>query len=383
MSRILRSLLVLTLLFTAHCGDDDSTAATATADTAETCISCLNEFDKNDKKLCPEPQSEWKCVEGCCVPVFKCETDEQCATTGFDEGQCTDDRYDCRCETDTGACYEWLCGTSDECDEDEVCDAGACVAISDALSLRLVSQVHILSPGATGQLLAEAFDPSAPELGLPIDVTWSSEDESVVSVDAEGTVTGGDVAGGDDARALLRERHALRAFGVQTQRQVLDVQDDVRHILADARDGGELMQHAVDLNGGNGRALKRGHQHAAKRVAEGEAEAALERLGDDRRETLRIMARIDFELVRFDKLFPVLLDHVDNLVPSFAERLRAPGGRHPPPDLFNVRSTIQSCERGTWQRARRRANQIPVVRRVAAWAGGNHCAGSASRRGWT
>ncbi len=195
--------------------------------------------------------------------------------------------------------------------------------------------------------------------------------------------TGGDVAGGDDARALLRERHALRAFGVQTQRQVLDVQDDVRHILADARDGGELMQHAVDLNGGNGRALKRGHQHAAKRVAEGEAEAALERLGDDRRETLRIMARIDFELVRFDKLFPVLLDHVDNLVPSFAERLRAPGGRHPPPDLFNVRSTIQSCERGTWQRARRRANQIPVVRRGAAWAGGNHCAGSASRRGWS
>ena len=48
---------------------------------------------------------------------------------------------------------------------------------------------------ALREVLAEAFDPSAPELGLPVEVTWSSEDESVVSVDTEGVVTGGDVAG--------------------------------------------------------------------------------------------------------------------------------------------------------------------------------------------
>lgn len=274
MSRTLRTLLALTLLITAHCGDDDSSPAPAAQDAGETCISCLNEFDKNDKKLCPEPQSEWNCVEGCCVPVFKCETDEQCATTGFDEGQCTDERYDCRCEVESGACYEWLCGTSDECDEGEVCDAGACVTFSDALSLRLVNQVPVLSPGAKGQLLAEAFDPSAPELGLPVEVTWSSEDESVVSVDAEGVVTGGDVAGsvwigaqiGDDdsTRVTIEVRNVVPASDATlTITTLYERSVEVpsgRYALVSATDGSVLemgdiptdgvISTSVDLSGG-------------------------------------------------------------------------------------------------------------------------------------
>ena len=51
------------------------------------------------------------------------------------------------------------------------------------------------------------------------------------------------------------------------------------------------MQHAVDMHRGDGRALQRGKQHAAKRVAEGEPETALERLGDDESETLRVAAQ--------------------------------------------------------------------------------------------
>ena len=43
------------------------------------------------------------------------------------------------------------------------------------------------------------------------------------------------------------------------------------------------MQHAVDLHGLDGGALQRRQQHAAQRVAERHAEAALERLGDDGR----------------------------------------------------------------------------------------------------
>ncbi len=58
----------------------------------------------------------------------------------------------------------------------------------------------------------------------------------------------------------------------------LDVEDDVGDVLAHARDRRELVQHAVDLDGGHGRALERGQQHAAQRVAERHAEAALERL---------------------------------------------------------------------------------------------------------
>ena len=58
------------------------------------------------------------------------------------------------------------------------------------------------------------------------------------------------------------------------------------------------MQHAVDLHAGDGRALQRGQQDAAQRVAERQAEAALERLGDDGGDAARSRAALDFELVR-------------------------------------------------------------------------------------
>ena len=73
------------------------------------------------------------------------------------------------------------------------------------------------------------------------------------------------------------------------------------------------MQHAVDLHGGDGRALQRGEQHAAQRVAERQAEAALERLGDDGREARAVAAGSDLELVRLDQILPVLLEHLSCL----------------------------------------------------------------------
>jgi len=192
MSRSIVALLALLALLTAHCGDDDETPPD---DGGETCSACLTDFGKNDKKLCPEPQSEWNCVDGCCVPVFTCQADADCTQAGFDEGQCSDERYECRCDLDTGGCFEWLCASNDECGEGEVCDAGACAAVSDLLSLRLVNRVWLLTAGSSGQLHAEAFDSANPELGLPVEVVWSSDDESVVSVDDTGVVTGGDVEG--------------------------------------------------------------------------------------------------------------------------------------------------------------------------------------------
>ena len=47
------------------------------------------------------------------------------------------------------------------------------------------------------------------------------------------------------------------------------------------------MQHAVDVHRLHRRALQRGQQHAPQRIAERHAEAALERLGDQRRRALR------------------------------------------------------------------------------------------------
>ena len=57
-----------------------------------------------------------------------------------------------------------------------------------------------------------------------------------------------DVAGGDVARALLAQRHALGAVALHLDGDVLDVEDDVGDVLAHAGDRREFMQHAVDLD---------------------------------------------------------------------------------------------------------------------------------------
>ena len=49
--------------------------------------------------------------------------------------------------------------------------------------------------------------------------------------------------------------------------------------------------------------------HDAQRIAERQAETALERLGDDRRKPGRIPARNNIELGGLDEILPVLLQH--------------------------------------------------------------------------
>ena len=88
-----------------------------------------------------------------------------------------------------------------------------------------------------------------------------------------------DVGGRDDARALLRDVDLdLGRRAVEQHDEVLEVEDDVGDVLADAGKRRELVGDALDLHGGHGRALERGEQHAAQRVAERVAEAAVERL---------------------------------------------------------------------------------------------------------
>ncbi len=184
--------------------------------------------------------------------------------------------------------------------------------------------------------------------------------DHVVGVEDLDVADASDVAGRDDAGAGLAQRHALRALALHLDGDFLDVEDDVGHVLAHAGDRRELVQHAVDLHGGHGRALQRGQQHAAQRVAERHAEAALERLGDQRRDPLRIVPWRDLELVRLDQLLPVLLDnHGDT-----SQRVKG----KPPWPAFSKRLTGGRPVRIS-------------VRRGGACAAGSHCAGSASRRG--
>ena len=133
-------------------------------------------------------------------------------------------------------------------------------------------------------------------------MTWSG---SMISMSWPASI----MPGGDHRGPAHLEVHALGRVAVQAQRQRLEVEDDVGDVLAHAGDGRELVQHAVDLRGGDRGALQRGQQHAAQRVAERHAEAALERLGDDRGLAVGPLPGQHLELGRLDQFLPVLLDH--------------------------------------------------------------------------
>ena len=123
-------------------------------------------------------------------------------------------------------------------------------------------------------------------------------------------MAGLDLAGADLAGAGRGQHHALWPLAMHAQSELLDVEHDVGHVLAHARHGTEFVQHAVDLHRGDRGALKRGQQDAANGVAERHAKAALQRLGDDGGDAVRIVARLDFELFRLDQRLPIALnDH--------------------------------------------------------------------------
>ena len=87
-----------------------------------------------------------------------------------------------------------------------------------------------------------------------------------------------DVAAAHFAGLFDLQRERLDAVGVQLQRNLLQVEDDVGRVLDHAGNRRELVEHAVDLDRGDRRAFNRREQHAPQRVADGGAEAPLERL---------------------------------------------------------------------------------------------------------
>src|SRR5690606_35848895 len=150
-----------------------------------------------------------------------------------------------------------------------------------------------------------------------------------------------------------------RTLSVHAQGQLLDVQNDVDDILANAFQRRELVNNAVDLNGRDRRALKRRQQNATKRVAERHTETALERFGDQTRLMLRVRPALDLRFLGTDQLLPVSFDHkvprtgFDGSVSSRSEQQEPPGE-----GVGGVN-----------------------LRRDGASADGSRCAASASRRG--
>ncbi len=94
----------------------------------------------------------------------------------------------------------------------------------------------------------------------------------------------------------------FRLVDRQAQRQALEVENDIRDILNDARDRRELVQHTVDLDIGHGCTWERREQHAPKRIAQGDAEAALERLDHKRRAAVARARALQLRLFEIPEL---------------------------------------------------------------------------------
>jgi hypothetical protein len=87
-----------------------------------------------------------------------------------------------------------------------------------------------------------------------------------------------EVGRGHRTGRLLAEGEGHRVVVVELHDEFLEMQDDLHHVLGDAGDGRELVQHVLDVDAGHRRARHRGEQDAPQRVAEGDAVAAGQRL---------------------------------------------------------------------------------------------------------
>ena len=128
--------------------------------------------------------------------------------------------------------------------------------------------------------------------------------DAVVRVEAGDAIDERDVTGGDDALALLVETDRIGLVVLDLEQGLLEVEDDVRHVLDDAREGGELVQRAFDRDVRDRGALERRQQDAAERDAERRAEATLERLAGEL--AVGVAALFDLKRPGTDEVAPVL-----------------------------------------------------------------------------
>jgi len=118
-----------------------------------------------------------------------------------------------------------------------------------------------------------------------------------------------DVASVDGPRTFFVDPDGVRACAVRFEDDLFEVQDDVADVFDDVGHCGELVQSAFDADGGDGRALERGKQHAAERVADGDAEAAFERFAGELGVQIIRRLGVDGDALGADQVAPVSGDH--------------------------------------------------------------------------
>ena len=164
-----------------------------------------------------------------------------------------------------------------------------------------------------------------------------------------------DVAGIDTPGPCFCRVMRFGPSPLHLDRDVLDVEDDVGHVLAHAGDRGEFMQHAVDMNRGDGRALQRGQQDAAQARCRASVPKPRSSGSATRVAARVVVAGRDLELVRLDQFLPVLLNHGH----IFLRTARPPID---PPATPTVDATIERARIGARSDAPALARAAAIVR---------------------
>ena len=89
---------------------------------------------------------------------------------------------------------------------------------------------------------------------------------------------------------MLEQLEGHGVPGERPQAQLLDVQDDLGHVLLDVLDRAELVEDAGDLHGGDRGPIKRVQENPAQGIAEGDAVPVGERVD---LEDGQVAARLD------------------------------------------------------------------------------------------
>ena len=205
---------------------------------------CVSENGLSDPSLCPN-LTDFDCVDGCCVPKFKCASDEDCAPlAGGDD--CPDPRFDCRCHADTGACFAFVCGTDADCAEGELCANGMCQAVpaTEGLLARIESRGGAVTDGTSIDLYGEAYDADDPTVVVRgVELEWASDNEAAVTMTGNGGSMGtaaGHTAGVASITARVKGGTTWSApvlvtsFGAATESRVMVVDSNTRGPVDDA-----------------------------------------------------------------------------------------------------------------------------------------------------
>ena len=104
-----------------------------------------------------------------------------------------------------------------------------------------------------------------------------SLDRMLVGIENLDLTVGLNVARSHFALAGCLDVNGLGTVTVQAGNDALDVQHDLGDVFLDARDGGELMDNAVDLHAGNSNTGQTGQKDPSERIAQGVSEASLQR----------------------------------------------------------------------------------------------------------